>query len=242
IGDVDPDVNVGFAAEVPDEGWAFKTPIVPDAIVAEIAFLVEGEVALIQTALGIQALDDFIAVGGAEGLEEDLEDALQFLALIARHIGDGDALEDAQRAAETDLFFGGHAGDDECFFLLSSIEHVIEHVGFEGLWPEDVVRVIGALVQVLGLVSVEDGAGEGHVLGAVAIAPESHMPAGENKLELASARLSKNSDALAVAKPTDIILELLVEAAVPVGAGNSFKNGADHGLLVGSVEGAVDDG
>jgi len=36
---------------MPDEGWAFETPIVPDAVVAEIVFLVKGEMAGIQSAL-----------------------------------------------------------------------------------------------------------------------------------------------------------------------------------------------
>ena len=33
-GDVDPHMNVGRAAEVPDERWAFQSPVVPDSVVA----------------------------------------------------------------------------------------------------------------------------------------------------------------------------------------------------------------
>ena len=36
VGDVDPDVNVRRTAEVPNEGWSFQAPVVPDAILTDV--------------------------------------------------------------------------------------------------------------------------------------------------------------------------------------------------------------
>jgi hypothetical protein len=44
-------MDVRFAAEIPDERRAFKTPVVPGTIFAKITLLVESEPAGIQTAL-----------------------------------------------------------------------------------------------------------------------------------------------------------------------------------------------
>src|SRR5579871_4486797 len=50
VGDIDPDVNVRAAAEIPDERRPFQSPVVPDAVVADARVLVEGQAAVIQTA------------------------------------------------------------------------------------------------------------------------------------------------------------------------------------------------
>jgi hypothetical protein len=44
-------MDVWSSPVMPDEGWAFKTPIVPDAVVAQIVCFVKSEVAYIQSAL-----------------------------------------------------------------------------------------------------------------------------------------------------------------------------------------------
>lgn len=42
IGNVDPDVNVWRAAIMPDEGGSFQSPVIPDAILAQILIAEEG--------------------------------------------------------------------------------------------------------------------------------------------------------------------------------------------------------
>src|SRR5947209_6416454 len=76
VGYVDPDVNVGRAAEVPDERRSFEPPAVPDLVVAQVAFLVEGQRAPVETALGLQAGGDFIAVRLTIGLDQLLQHLL----------------------------------------------------------------------------------------------------------------------------------------------------------------------
>src|SRR5436309_3564894 len=48
ISHVNPDVHVRMPAEVPDERRAFEPPIVPFAVVADVAVLVEREPAFIE--------------------------------------------------------------------------------------------------------------------------------------------------------------------------------------------------
>jgi hypothetical protein len=59
---VQPDVDVWSSSVMPDEGWAFETPIVPDAVVAQIVFLVKSEMTGIQSALLLECGQCFFAV------------------------------------------------------------------------------------------------------------------------------------------------------------------------------------
>ncbi len=129
---------------------------------------------------------------------------------------------------------------DEREAPVRGVEGAKELVGLHGLVPEDVVGVGGLFVEALALVGIEDGSAEGDVLRAVAIATQRHVAAGEDEFELAGARFAEDGDALLLAKPADVVLELAVEAGVPVGAGHALEDGADEGLLVAGVEVAVD--
>src|SRR5437667_2365673 len=67
VGHVDPDMHVRMAAEVPDEGGPLQPPVVPLAVVADVAVLVKRQAALIQSTLAPQALQRlvliFLAIG-----------------------------------------------------------------------------------------------------------------------------------------------------------------------------------
>ncbi len=67
---INPNMHVRFAAEIPDERWALKTPVVPDAIFAKIPFLVESEPTGIQTALDFQAANHLVPVRLAESFQQ----------------------------------------------------------------------------------------------------------------------------------------------------------------------------
>ena len=43
------------AAEIPDERRPFKHPVVPDAVIADVTLLVEGQTALVEAALFLEA-------------------------------------------------------------------------------------------------------------------------------------------------------------------------------------------
>src|SRR5262245_38647879 len=75
-GDVDPDVDVRLAAEVPDKRRAFQSPVVPFAVVTDVAFLVEGQAAFIDAALLLQAVLDLVLILFAIWIEQAQEDLL----------------------------------------------------------------------------------------------------------------------------------------------------------------------
>src|SRR4051812_6884501 len=104
-------MNVRLAAEIPDEGRAFQPPAIPHAVVADVAVLVEGERALVQAALRFEASDHFVAIGLAVWLDQFLQHLLYNLFLIARYLGERNALNAAAGAMKRDLLFLGHFGD-----------------------------------------------------------------------------------------------------------------------------------
>ena len=108
--------------------------------------------------------------------------------------------------------------------------------------PEDVVGVMGLLVDPFPLMGIEDGTAEGHVLGAVAITAQGHVPAGEDKFKLVGAGFAEDGDGLPFPEAADVILQLLVPALVPVRIGHPKEDFAEQGLLVGRVEFAVNRG
>ena len=55
-------MNVGGTAIMPDEGRALQSPDVPGFIIADISGLIEGDSALVQSTLGINALAHFLLV------------------------------------------------------------------------------------------------------------------------------------------------------------------------------------
>src|SRR5690349_19546019 len=91
VADIDPDMNMGGAPEVPDKGGAFQSPVVPFPIIAEVAFLVEGQAAHVETALPLQTGQGLGPVLLPIRLDERLEDVLQLVLLIGTQLGDRDA-------------------------------------------------------------------------------------------------------------------------------------------------------
>src|SRR2546430_14904293 len=62
VGHVHPDVDVRLAAEVPDERRPLAPPVVPDAVLADVAVLVERQAALVEAAGPLQAGHRLVAV------------------------------------------------------------------------------------------------------------------------------------------------------------------------------------
>ena len=54
---IDPHVHMWGAAEIPDKRRAFESPVVPNAVVAEIALLVKSQAACVQAALDLYLKD-----------------------------------------------------------------------------------------------------------------------------------------------------------------------------------------
>src|SRR5262249_55267972 len=83
-GDVHIRVDVGRAAEVPDEGGPFQPPDVPDFVRADVVLLVEGQVHLVHAAAGLQATHRFLDVLGTVGGEQVVHYFLDQLFLVGR--------------------------------------------------------------------------------------------------------------------------------------------------------------
>ena len=177
-----------------------------------------------------------------EGFKDDLEDPLDLASLVSGEVADRGALERSALTLETDPFLGRHAVSEKGLLSLRATQRLEELVGLYGLMPEDIVRVIGFFVESLSFMGVEDGSPEGDMCGAVAIAAQGHVTTGEDELELATSRFTENGDGLPLAESAHIVLELLVEALVPIGAGHAFKDAPDEGLLILVVEVAGHDG
>ena len=97
-------------------------------------------------------------------------------------------------------------------------------------------------MQGIAFMSIKNRAAEGHMLGTVTITAQGHVAAAEHELKLAAARLAKDGDTLLVAETADVVIKLLVEALVPLRGGDALEDAADHRLLIGRVEIALDGG
>ena len=121
-----------------------------------------------------------------------------------------------------------------------AVESLVQLVRLDRLWPEDVPLVHRSLVKTIGGVAVEDGAAESDVLRRVAVAANGHVPAGHHELKLLASRLAKDGDAVLIAEPAGVVAQLPIDPLVPLGLVEPFKNRADDGLLVGSIEVVID--
>src|SRR5437588_1325011 len=92
-GDVDVGVYVRSAAEVPDEGWPFQPPDVPDLVGADVVVLVESNVHLVEAAARLEAAHRFLHILLAVGREQLVHDLLDQLLLVVRELGNGDTGE-----------------------------------------------------------------------------------------------------------------------------------------------------
>ena len=59
---IDPDMHMRRTTGVPDKGRPFQPPVVEDAIVPQVPFLVESQVAFIQAPLDLQAPGHLVLV------------------------------------------------------------------------------------------------------------------------------------------------------------------------------------
>ena len=196
---------MGGAAEEPGEGGAFEAPDVPGAVVAEVAFLDEGEAQGVEAAGLLDADAGFLDVVVAEGLEHGLDELLDQLLLLAVHVADADSLVAELVALELDGAggVGGFLGD-EGLGLLLVVEGLEDLVGGLALEPPDVVGVGGVVgAGAGGVVAVEDGATESAALDAIAVGAEGFVAAGADPFEgLVGAGLSEEGDV--------VLLEALV--------------------------------
>ena len=242
VGDVDPDVDVRLAAEVPDERRAFQPPVVPLAVVADVAFLVERQASTCPgrpASSGTPAPRPGPPCGTARS---------------------GSSAPSARRPSGP-CSCPSRAGPGTCrrcrgsrprsrpaawrpapaFCCLPS-RIVVDLVGQHGLVPEDVAGMVDLLVEAARGVAVEDRAAQGHVRLAVAVGADGHVPAGHDELELAAARLAEDGAAQAGAPrlAAVIVLELLEELLVPVGIEDALEDVENERLLVLGVETAGD--
>ena len=66
VRDIHPNMNVGAPAEIPDKGRPLESPVVVNAVIAQVTFLVEGQVTTVESAAGGKALEGFLPVGMPE--------------------------------------------------------------------------------------------------------------------------------------------------------------------------------
>src|SRR5688572_10267748 len=232
-------MNVRRSAPVPDERGSLQTPVIPDAVLAEIVRLVEGQVTPVESALALERLDHFIAVRLAVWLDEQLQYLLDVFLLVLRQLSDRNALELAFRPAESDLSFVRRVGPQREFALLA-VEHLVHLVGGFRLVPEDVAGVIVLLEVAAGGMPVDDRTAEGDVVRRVAVAANRAVPSAQDELELAAARSPEQRDGLLHGASAHVVLELLVEARHPVGADQPLEDVADHFLLIRGEKAALD--
>ena len=136
-------------AEVPDEGRPLQPPVIPLAVVADIAFLVKGERAFFQTALFLEALQHLFAVFLAIGFEQTRQGFLHFFELVFGHVR---AWQPGSFAAGPLEFDGGFRRTtiDEGLHLLFAAENRVDLVRDLGLVPEDVAGMVDLLVELGG--------------------------------------------------------------------------------------------
>src|SRR5207244_875642 len=85
--DVNPDVNVGSAAEKPGKGGSRQSPVVPLILAGEITVLVKRQGTLIEATHFLQALPDSVLIFFSERLDQRLQNELQLLLLVLGHFG-----------------------------------------------------------------------------------------------------------------------------------------------------------
>jgi hypothetical protein len=163
-------VDVGIASEVPDEAWTFKSPVVPELISTGVFIGEECKMEFIESALRFEASKSFLSIEIAEGFNEFRENPLKFLALVFGKFAYGDPRERARGTESNGVFTGrlsnfGH-------FSLFAIEHFVNAIGSDGLFPKYIAWVIGTFVIGTCGMSIEDRASKSDMLLGVPIAPK----------------------------------------------------------------------
>src|SRR5262249_48603190 len=151
------------------------TPIVPFAIVADVAVLVESKAAFIQTTLPLQALQGFILILFAVRLDQAHEHPLQLGLLIGAQFWNGNARKAAGIAMELHRRLVGPIFD-ESLLLLFAVEHLVNKIGLTPLLPKYIPRMAGLLVEAAGGMAIKDRPTESHMVFRVAVGPDRHVP------------------------------------------------------------------
>ena len=215
---------------MPYKAGSFESPVVPDFVTPGVFVGVESKIEFFQATLGVEARDGFVAIDCSEGFDKFPEDFLKGFALISRKFANRDTCE-RPIGSETDIAFAGCLGDFG-HLALFAIEHLVDTVCREGLFPENIPWVIGAFVIAAGCVAVEDGAAKGDVFLCVAIAAKSRVSAGEDELEPLGAGCTEDGEALGFAPSSHIVFELFVKAIVPARIDDPFEDGFDEVFLI----------
>ena len=127
--DVDVGVDVGRAAEVPDESGSFESPDVPDFVLGQIALLVKGQVEFVEPAGLLQHGRHFVHVLLAVRLENRLDRLFDQLLLIARQLPNSQSGEFSGGALKQhSVFAGGFL--QQSFFALGRVQGRKDLVGF----------------------------------------------------------------------------------------------------------------
>ena len=235
VGYVDPNMDVWRATEVPDERRPFQSPVVPHAIVADIAVRVESQTALVETTLPLEALPHLVLVFRAKRGDQRLEDLLQLLFLIGGQFGYGDAGILTVFATKANLRFARQFCNEGLLPLLT-FEHLKSLVRRQPLVPEDIASVVWWLDA--NCVPIKDRAAECHVVGRVSISPQSHVPAGNHALELVAARSPEDCQALRCApgQPLVVVVILFEKSSVPIGMNQPLEDFVDQVFLLFGVK------
>ena len=81
-----------------------------------------------------------------------------------------------------------------------------------GLWPKHIAFVLRTFVESIGRVAVEYRPAERHMIGAIAIAADRHVPAGHHELKLIASRRAKDRNAVLYAIAARIVFQRAAEA------------------------------
>ena len=225
---------MGSAAEVHDRGGTFELPDVPDFVLSDVAFFVEGEVEVIE-AVFVDELHGFGNVFFAVGGEDIPDDLADVGFLIGGEAGDLDTIETFLFAGELDGVAALFAAAEivEGLFALLLVEHFVDFVGADCLIPVSVAFVVGPLVEGVGSVAVEERASESGACDGVTVATAGAVTAGKNEFEFAGVGLAEEGDGgILEALFAGVVNDLLVNFLGVFRAVQAHEDVLDHGLLV----------
>src|SRR4051794_20656564 len=195
LANVHPGMDVRFAAEIPEHGWSFNLPNVPNPIVADVVILVKSHVQIVE-AICLNQFHGFVCIAFAERSEQIGHYFVHQFFLIAREFGHSNPREAALLSCEPNcirsLFFARFLEQRD--LALFAIEHFENFVCAERLEPISVPLVVGLLIEAFGGVPIKDWATESSSFNGVTIAAARAMPARQHEFEFAGAGLSKERD------------------------------------------------
>ena len=100
--------------------------------------------------------------------------------------------------------------------LLLLVEHRVNLVRGNRLWPEDVAGVGRFFIEAVGSMTVEDGPAERDVILGVAIGTQRRVSARDDALKMVRTRFAEDGQRLPFApRSARVVLQLLLKASVP---------------------------